>query len=288
MTMRSQAPDTLKAWGRAAVATGGRWSAGLRMSPGFLVVGAQRCGTTSIYRSLTRHPSVAPPLFHKGVHFFDTADHYSKGTAWYRGHFPLRALAVRRHGPAAVSGEASPYYMFHPLAAARIAGDLPGVHVVVLLRDPVDRAFSAFKQETKRGFEDQPFERALELEPSRLDGEVPRMMADPAYQSFAHQHHAYVARGEYAGQVERLFSLLGPERVHVIDADDYFAEPRLQWDRLVKALGLPNWAPATFEHANARPSAPMPAQIRERLSEHFADHDRELADLLGSTPSWRR
>ena len=99
--------------------------------------------------------------------------------------------------------ESSPYYMFHPLAAGRIARDLPGVKLLVLVRDPVERAYSAHAHELARGFETEPFERALELEDERLGGEAERITADPAYLSHSQQHHAYVARGQYADQLER-------------------------------------------------------------------------------------
>ena len=91
--------------------------------------------------------------------------------------------------------------MFHPLAADRIAADLPGVRLLVLVRDPVERAYSAHAHERARGFETEPFERALELEPARLAGEAERIAAEPGYLSASHQHHAYRARGRYVEQL---------------------------------------------------------------------------------------
>jgi hypothetical protein len=211
---------------RRIAASVGHATSELRMEPDFLIVGGQRCGTTSLFRYLATHPAVVPPLFQKGIHFFDL--HYGRGLRWYRGQFPVRSIADRRVAPAApraATGEASPYYVFHPLAAERIARDLPAVKLIVLLRDPVERAFSAHKQESGRGFETEPFERALDLEESRLEGEVERIHADPSYVSFSHQHHAYLARGRYAEQLERLFGLFGRERVLVLESADLSATP---------------------------------------------------------------
>jgi Sulfotransferase domain len=279
-----------KSVGRGLVRRVGRATAGLRMTPDFLIVGAQRCGTTSLFRGLTKHPSVVPPLMHKGVHFFDTPQAYARGMRWYRGHFPLRRLADRRVRGRALTGEASPYYMFHPLGAERIAAVLPGARMIVMLRDPIERAFSAHKQETARGFETETFERALELEPERLAGEVERLVADPDYYSFSHQHHAYLARGEYAEQLERLFATVGTGRVLVIFADDLFA-PTTQgdvWHRIFDFLHLRAWEPRTFPHANAKPSAPMSPELRRRLETHFAGPDERLGKLIGETLPWRR
>src|SRR5207244_6944401 len=104
--------------------------------------------------------------------------------------------------------------MFHPLAAKRISRDLPGVKLLVLVRDPVERAYSAYAHELARGYETEPFERALELEDQRLAGEEERIISQPGYVSLSHQHQAYLARGRYAAQLERLEKLFGSDRLH--------------------------------------------------------------------------
>jgi len=274
---------------RAVTRTVGRLTAGNRMAPGFLIVGAQRCGTTSLFKTLSQHPAVLPAVLHKGVHYFDTA--YDHGTAWYLGHFPtLRAAEAvrRRHGVTAVTGESSPYYMFHPHAPARIAADLPDVKLLVLLRDPVERAYSAHAHELARGFESEPFERALELESSRIAGEREKMLADPGYESHHFQHNAYLTRGQYVEQLLHLTDLFGRERLHVIDSDEFFAEPRPAFDGVCDFLELPHWPDITFGKHNARARAPMDAGPRARLDAHFAPFDEHLADWWGRTPSWRR
>jgi hypothetical protein len=178
--------------------------------------------------------------------------------------------------------------MFHPLAGARIAADLPDVRLVVLLRDPVERAYSAHAHELARGFETEPFERALELEEERLAGEEERLVADPAYVSHHHQHNGYVARGRYAEQLERLETLVGRERIHVVDSGELFADAAPVLDGLIAFLGLPPWRPAEFGQHNARPRNTMEPPLRARLEETFAPSDERLAAWLGRPPSWRR
>ena len=151
--------------------------------------------------------------------------------------------------------------MFHPLAAERIARDLPGVRLLVLLRDPVERAYSAHAHEVAHGFETESFERALELEHARLAGEAERIVADPAYFSYSHQHHSYRARGQYADQLERLDGTFGRERMHVVDSGDFFADPGAVYDGVLDFLGLPPALPA-FTPRNARPRSPMPESVR--------------------------
>lgn len=280
MISRRDAPQWVKEGGRSVTRTAGRLSAGARMLPSFLLVGTQRGGTTSLFRALAEHPGTAQPNFHKGVHYFDV--NYRAGLAWYRGHFPLRRGSRRAF-------ESAGYYMHHPLAPERIAADLPGVKLLVLLRDPVERAFSAHKHELARGFETEAsFERALELEPARLKGEVERIRNDPGYLSHAHRHQSYLDRGRYADQLEVLHKLFGRERVHVTFAEDFFTEPEPAYDAVIEFLGLPRWRPAAFERHNARPSSPLAPELRARLTDHFAPHDERLAALLGRVPPWRR
>ena len=289
MVSRSDAPDGLKQLGRSTRRMLGRWTSGLRMDPTFLIIGAQRAGTTSLYRAIAAHPAVTPPTFHKGVHYFDIQ--YTRGHDWYRGHFPLRGTATRaaaRVGARPATGEGSPYYMHHPAVPARIAAALPEVKLIALLRDPVERAYSAWKHEKARGFEDQPFERALDLEASRLEGEVERLLADPGYRSMAHQHQAYVTRGKYAEQLHRVIDAVGEDRLLVLEAEEFFSNGPAVYKRVLDFLELPQWSPEAFEQHNARPSKPLEPALQARLEEAFRPHDEELAQLLGRMPAWRR
>lgn len=258
-----------------------RW----RMTPSFIIVGAQRAGTTTLYRVLSEHPSVVRPTVSKGIGYFDL--HYDRGPRWYRGHFPLVRSGRRRAGADAVTFESSGYYLFHPLAAERIARDLPHVRLVVMVREPVERAYSAHKHELSRGFETEDFEQALALEESRTAGEADRMVADPDYRSFEHRHHSYLARSRYSEQIARLRTAVGPDRVHVVDADRFFEAPHEEFERLRAWLGLAPWRPTTVEQWNARPRDPLSAELRDRLDRYFKPFDRDLAHQMGRTPRWR-
>ncbi len=281
----------LKRSAHAVSLTTGRLTVGGRLLPSFLIVGAQRCGTTSLYRALSQHPLIMKPVLRKGVHYFDVA--YDRGLSWYQAHFPLRVGAARpqnRYGHPPQSFESSPYYLFHPLAAARIAWDLPGVKLIVLVRDPVERACSAHAHELARGFETEPsFERALDLEEERLTGEADRLRAVPSSVSHAHRHQAYIARGRYAEQLSRLELLIGRDRLLVADSGTFFSDPEPVYERVLEFLGLPRLTDPVFERHNARPRpSTMPAAVRRRLSEHFAPWDALLKPWLGAEPSWRR
>jgi hypothetical protein len=291
MVNRSAVPPSLKRIAHAGSRTFGQLTAGHRMTPSFLIAGGQRCGTTSLHRALNQHPAILKAVLHKGVHYFDTD--YDRGLSWYLGHFPLqrtgRAVA-EKVGLPALTFESSPYYMYHPLAVQRIAHDLPDVKIICLVRDPVERAYSQHAHEVARDFEtERDFVRALALEPQRLAGEDERLAGDPHYYSHAHQHHAYRARGQYVDYLERMERLLGRERIHVVDSEQFFTDPRPAYAEVLDFLGLPVRGETVFEQHNARPrSAPMPDPTRRELAEHFRPYDERLVAWLGREPSWRR
>lgn len=269
---------------RAGAHTWGRRTSGIRMVPAVIVVGAQRSGTTTMFRLMSGHPDLTRPTLSKGTGYFD--DEYHRPWAWYRGHFPLRRTT--RRGRAPVAFECSGYYLFHPLAASRIARDIPDVHVVALVRDPVARAMSAHRHEVARGFDTLGFDEAIAAEPIRTAGETRRLVLHPDHRSFAHRHHAYLQRGEYAHQVRRFIDALGRTQVHVVDADDFFTDTRRKFLQLQQVLGLTAWVPPHVEAWNARPGPPPDPERREHLMRHFEPHDADLAELLGAVPSWRR
>jgi hypothetical protein len=240
-----------------------------------------------MYRYLARHPAVAPVLFGKGVHFFDT--NFERGLDWYRSHFPTaayRAVLSRRAGVRALSGEGSPYYLFHPLAPVRIAEELPAVRAIVMLRDPAVRAYSQYNHERARGFERLTFAEALLAEPERLRGEERRLIDHPSAVSFEHQHHSYVARGMYARQVRRLREVLPADRVLVLVSEEFYADTDGEYRRAQRFLGLPERSLPAYERANSRRYPPIAAPERALLDERFREPNRDLADLLGRELPW--
>ena len=255
--------------------------------PGFVVIGAQRCGTTSYFALLSKHPSVGVP-FRKEIHFFDR-DLYDRGERFYRSFFPSPER-LRARGEL-LTGEATPDYLFHPLGAQRVPAMLPDARFLVLLRDPVVRAWSHHALHATRGREPLSFEDAIDAEPERVGGERKRILSDPAYPATTYLRYSYLGRGDYAQQLREWFGAVPRERILVQVSEEFFADPRGALREVETFLELPAWeAPTDAEHRHAigGASAEMRPETRERLREHFAPRIRETEELLGRKLPWGR
>jgi len=269
----------------------GELTSGLRHGPDFVIIGAKRGGSTSLSRYVLEHPSIAP-LFPsrqhiKGVHYYDTR--YARGLTWYRSHFPLEVGGrhIARPGiQPAIAGDASPYYLFHPLAAERLARDFPDVKIIAFLRDPVERAYSHFKERTHHGGETLSFEEALDAEEGRLRGEEERIVSAPGYLSVEHENHSYLAQGRYLDMLPRWFGLFPREQFHIAASEDFYADPQQHVNDVWKFLGLaPGRLRSRVRH-NYMPAPDILPETRQRLREALAEHNRGLEDLLGRPLPW--
>ena len=261
---------------RNAVWTYGRATSFARPLPGFLILGAQKAGTTALYAYLRWHPAITGPAW-KEVSYFDR--HYRRGVHWYRGHFPLRP------GERLV-GEASPGYLFHPLAPERVRATVPDAKLIALLRDPVDRALSHYHHEVALGREPLTFEQAIEAEPERTRGEEERLAREPGYFSHARWDYAYLARGRYAEQLDRWLAAFPAEQLLVVATDDLREAPRETYARVLAHLGAPEHELGDYPRVFARDYGEMSAEARARLGEYFAEPNRRLYELLGRDLGW--
>ena len=251
--------------------------------PNFLIIGAQKAGTTSLYGYLYQHPQILRAR-KKEVHYFDL--NYSNGLQWYRSHFAPRHLIDTY--PRRITGEASPYYLFHPLSASRIHCDLPGVKLIVLLRNPVDRAISHYFHAVQKGEEDLPIWRAFEEEEHRLEMEFEKMLLDPSYQSTAFQRHSYKARGIYVTQIERFMELFGMDDILILKAEDMFQDYRQTLHMTYAFLGVdPGHLPAITKAKNVGTYPKhIPPGIRDYLNDYFRPYNEQLYNYLDRDFGW--
>ena len=262
-----------------------RWrksSACGRLRPSFLIIGAQRSGSTSLYQYLVTHPLILPAL-RKEVHYFDFQ--YMKGLAWYLAHFPFnhRPWSTRRR----ITGEASPYYMVHPMAPARVRGFNRDMKLIAVLRDPVDRAFSHYQHELSWGTETLTFHDALAAEPERLSSHQHLLRQAPHYYSYNHHHFSYLDRGRYGHYLKMWLDHFPGKQVLVLNTEEMLADPSRIVNEVFAFLGLPEHeirAPHVF---NKRSYRPMDRDTRNRV-EYYYRGDRQLLETVLRSTAPRR
>ena len=243
--------------------------------PSFLGLGTQRGGTTTLHHLLAQHPQVFLPHT-KELHYFTL--HYGRGEAWYRSQFAAA-------GPHQCLGEITPYYLFHPQAPARIQALLPQARLVVLLRDPVERALSGYFHSVRLGVEPLAPAEAFAAEAERLQG-AEQALQLPTGVHAAHQLHSYLSRSVYGPQLERLERQFGPEQQLVLRSEDLFAQPQQVWPRLLAFLGLdphdlPEEAHRSRHNAGQGEGERVPAALRQQLREQLDRTYIQMAERYG-------
>ena len=264
----------------------------VRLKPDFIVIGVQRGGTTSLYNYLTEHPAIASASM-KEVHFFD--NNYQRGINWYQGQFPTsmqKYYNTTLHKQFFTTGEASPYYLFHPHTAKRAAEAVPQTKLIVLLRNPVERTYSHYYHEVELGHERLSFMDALDQEEARTRDETEKMQRAEHYYSYNHQHYTYVARGKYAEQLENWFRYFPREQFLIIKSEDFYEKPHAIMQETFDFLGVPasmhKKQPGDYKTYNNSKygESKLSPEVRKRLTDYFAPHNERLYALLGRDFSW--
>lgn len=254
---------------------------GGRPLPEVLILGAQKAGTTTLFHALAQHPQTQPSRT-KEVHFFD--QNYSLGLDWYRYHFPR----LRPSDEKALRFESSPYYLFHPCVPRRVRQHLPAARFIVLLRDPVARAYSHYWHERSRGREPLSFAEAVAAESKRVGDAEQRLLCGDLVYSRAHHRHAYVARGHYAAQLRRWYELFPPERFLVLESEAFFEAPERELARVADFLGLAPFGRIDVERRNIGTyQSGIDPHLAAELSAEFTKANRGLAELAGHSFRWQ-
>ncbi|MFV2001278.1 MAG: sulfotransferase [Acidimicrobiia bacterium] len=251
-----------------------RW----RTLPDFVIIGGQRCGTTSLYAALSQHNEILPS-FRKEVHFFDF--HYERGTTWYRSNFPMKNAVGNR-----LSVEATPNYLAYPGAASRLHEVLPGGKLVVLLRDPTERTYSSWKLKVDSGHENRAFDEAVDSEIAEMstatsDGDPISKKSVVERMRFAH-----VEKSRYADHLRTWLELFDRSKVLILQSEKLFEAPETYLTRVEDFLGIPKDTSISFPHFNKTPTSSIHPPVRERLRDYFAPQNNLLEQLTGQRFDW--
>jgi hypothetical protein len=265
--------------------------------PDFLIPGVAKCGTTSLFDWMCEHPLIRRPTSNgkprKEILFFDY--NFFRGLDWYRLPFPLeseRDEFIREHGRPPLTGEASASYLTNYWVPQRVAKVLPNVKLIVTLRDPVDRAYSAYQMSRREGLEAcDTFEAALALESERLAPELERARRNPHYNPPLPPplgYWSYLHRSRYDDHVSRWLEYFPRDQFLFIKFEDLAAEPQRTVDTVYGFLGLPPHRHDGFTALNTARYDEMRPETRAQLASYFRPHNERLRELTGIDFGWDR
>ena len=258
----------------------------IRIMPSFIIIGAKKCGTTSVFYYLSKHSNVGASI-RKEISYFDI--NFAKGNLWYKSFFPISLPG--NESPYLLTGEATASYICHPQAPQRIAKVLPQVKLIALLRNPVDRAYSHYHHTKRMGREDLSFEEAIKQEEFRV--KQIEKIENNIYKLRGNYHKAYnytyLSSGLYAEQLENWFSQFNKKQLLILKSEDYFSHPETIFQQILDFLKLPNWSPKQFQKHNYNSYLQkMDSNTRKHLIEYFQPHNEKLYELLGVDFGWNK
>jgi len=259
-----------------------RLTGSIRPLPDFLIIGVPRAGTTSLYNYLIKHPMIMPSLW-KEVAFF--SKHYDKGSTWYKSHFPLKLVKKSNNSneKKILTGEASPNYLYHPSAPKRIHELIPKVRIILLLRNPVDRANSHYWQSVRKRREASSFESIIEKQMTEepLDDEKVFL---PGGGDFSNR---YISGGIYSARIERFFEFFPKDQILILRSEDLYENPELIYKQTLEFLNLPEFEIKGFTKYNYHTDQKkMDNTIRQKLIDYYKPHNQRLYKLLNRDFNW--
>ena len=275
----------LKQFARKSAFLFQRLSSRIRTLPDFIVIGAQKSGTSSLSAYLEQHPDIAG-VFAKEIHYFDggvspAVDNFSNGQQWYRANFPIRAM-----GNASTKVfEATPMYLYHPLAPERIHQLLPQIKLLVLLRNPTDRAISHYHHSRSRGWEKLPILEAMHAEESRIVA----LSQSADFAGGAFRYFSYKSRGNYIEQIRRYRKYFRDDQMLILKSEELFSNPAAALPAIFEFVGVrPNYTVADLAARNVSENKDtVPAEVYVYLKDFFRPHNQALYDLIGRDFGWQ-
>ena len=250
--------------------------------PNFLICGSPRSGTTSLYEGLIEHPNIYRAKI-KEISFFDVNSH--RGKNWYQYHFPSKFDKIFTNSKM-ITGEATPFYLIHPHAPSRIAKIIPNVKIILILRNPIDRAYSHYSSAFKNKKDDLSFEEAIQQENSRIINEKEKLINIPDYNSENFYKWSYFEQGIYYNYIIYWMKFFPKENFHIISSEEFFKNPTKNFNKLFNFLGISEFNYEKYIQYNTGNYDSMKNSTRKYLSEFYKPHNEKLYELIGKNFNW--
>lgn len=257
----------------------------IKSLPDFLVIGAQKAGTTSLYNYLVQHPQIIGNKTWKEIRYFDLKENYRQGLGWYLGNFPSK----REKGDK-LTFDASPSYLYFDYIPELIQKDLGNIKMIAILRKPVDRAYSAWQM--YHSFSDNPSKHLRDIADERtfkqaIDDELKGLTAKYPFD--------YINRGKYAHQLKNYYQYFGKDHLLVLNFNQFKEDLDTLLNQACDFLDLERFSEEKLqEFKNTKyntgkykvEKSESDIQVIEELKQYFIPYNQELYDLLGENYNW--
>jgi len=256
----------------------------MRVLPDFIIIGAMKCGTTSLYYDICEHPCTLAAAYDE-IGFFDSNFHL--GLNWYRSMFPRKKQIenIRRKEGVAITGEDTPFYFWNPLAAKRIQELLPNIKLIIILRNPIDRAYSEYQDLFLRKSEPPPFETIIEKE-MNVGTEYTDLITEENVEEIFKQKTSLLSKGIYVNQLKIWTALFPKEQILILSTENLSCDPNAVLGSVFQYLNLPDYKIKNPQHRKQKKYVPMNPKTRKLLLEFFKPHNERLFEFVGKKFEW--
>ena len=259
----------------------------IRVIPDFLVIGAKRCGTTSLYQHLSEHPCISRSP-HDNIGFFN--ENYHLGINWYKSLFPtvFYKKKMESKNKQCLFFDVTSTYMEEELTAKNVYEVNPNQKIIVILRNPVDRAYSHYHVNVKEKSEKRSFEDAVFEEMNRIKSERIIQNKNKNLRVFTPNNIHYLKKGFYALQLKSWFKIFPREQILVLSTEEFQEDQNLIYKKIFDFLNIPNMKIKSIEKMEKGNYIPMKHDTRNLLLDYFRQYNHELFEFINSEFDWKK
>jgi len=271
-------------------------TSGLRPLPDFIIIGAGRSGTTALYSYLIQHPSIVAALTDSkkpvdDFHFFEYMT--SNSVRWYKSHFPILFNKFKTNKHSLITGEYTSTYMYHPDVPHRIRNLLPKIKLIVILRNPVDKAYSTYQQQSRFGECITSFEETINAELIRTNLNINSseiFCGNPNFNNYVAQN--IIRHGIYADYLENWIKIFDRDQIFIVNSSDLKNSTKETLSQIYKFLNIFEYDVEPKNNSTVRTTIRkyplMDKSTRKKLLEFYKPHNKKLNVLLGTSFDWNK
>ena len=255
----------------------------IRVIPDFLVIGAKRCGTTSLYQHLPEHPCISKSPY-DNMGFFN--DNFHLGVNWYKSFFPttFTRKKIKSKFGNFLAFDVTTKYMEEESTANNVYQTKPNMKIIIILRNPVDRAYSQYHLSVRQTAERRSFEDVVEENMNRLNKESHEHYKIKP--KFSAKEDNYLKKGLYALQLRYWLKIFPRENILIVSTEEFESNQQIIYNKIFEFLNISKFEVKNTKKMEKGNYPPMKSETRNLLLDYFRSHNHELFELINMEFDW--